>query len=397
MTHPKIEVGLTLYPRSPLGEVEGLVAAAENQQFDSVFFGEHLQDFFPSAIWDEDFAWFAAGSQSPHEWFEYQTLLGYLAAKFPSLRLGIAVTDAIRRHPVIIAQAALTLAQMTQRPPILGIGAGERLNTEPYGLDFSRPVGRLEEALQIIRRCFDARGPFDFEDEHFQLRGAVLDLPAPLGRTPEIWVAANAPRTLRLTGQYGDGWCPFAVAAPDAYAAQLEIVRAAARDAGRDPDAITPALVPLIVVAPTEAEAHAMLDAKGVRFLGLLVPDEVWGLFGLQHPFGEGFRGFIDILPETYDRQTVDAAIAAVPREMLEGFIWGTPEQVLAKLRAFGEAGMRHVMAALASAAVSPEAAAYGMEAMAGIARALRSGQPSLSSARDRHATGSGRQEQAAA
>jgi phthiodiolone/phenolphthiodiolone dimycocerosates ketoreductase len=384
MTHPKIEVGTMSAPKPPLGGVEALVAAAENQQFDSVFFGDHLQDFVPSAIWDEDFAWFAAESQSPHEWFEYQTLLGYLAAKFPSLRLGIAVTEAIRRHPVVLAQAALTLAHMSQRPPILGIGAGERVNIEPYGLDFSRPVGRLEEALQIIRRCFGAQGPFDFEGEHFHLRGAVLDLPAPEGRTPEIWVGAHGPRTLRLAGQYGDGWCPFAVASPDAYAAQLEVVRAAARDAGRDPDAITPALIPLIVVAPTEEEAHAMFDAKGVRFFGLQAPDEVWGLFGLRHPFGEGFRGYIDLLPETYDRQTVDAAIAAVPREMLEGFIWGTPEQVLAKLRAFGEAGMRHVMVVLASAAVSPEAAAYGMEAMAGIAQALRSGQPLRRSARDR-------------
>ena len=114
------------------------------------------------------------------------------------------------------------------------------------------------------------------------------------------------------------------------------------------------------------------------------------GLFGLRHPFGEGFRGYVDILPETYDRQTVDAAIAAVPREMLEGMIWGTPEQVLAKLRAFGDAGMRHVVGALASVAVSPDAAAYGMEAMAGIARALRSGHASLSFSSDR-------QEQAAA
>jgi phthiodiolone/phenolphthiodiolone dimycocerosates ketoreductase len=390
MSHPKIDVGMYVAAKPPLGSVEALVAAARDLQLDSVFVWDHFQDFFPAAIWDEEFAWFAAPGSSPHEPFEFQTLLGYLAAKVPDLRLGVGVTEPIRRHPVLLAQAALTLAHLTQRPPILGIGAGERENSEPYGLDFSRPVGRLEEALQIIRRYFDVRGPFDFEGEHFHLRGAVLDLPAPEGRTPELWVGALGPRTLRLTGQYGDGWCPFAVASPDAYAAQLEVVRAAAREAGRDPNAITPALQPLIVLAPTEEEAHAMLDAKAVRFFGLLAPDEVWRLFGLQHPFGEGFRGFIDILPETYDRQTVDAAIAAVPREILEGFVWGTPEQVLAKLRAFGEAGMRHVMAALASAAVSPEAAAFGMEALAGIAQALRSGQPSLSSARDR-------QEQAAA
>ncbi len=205
-----------------------LVSAAQDQQLDSVFIWDHLQDFFPSAIWDEEFAWFAAGSASPHEWFEFQTLLGYLAAKFPGVRLGVGVTEPIRRHPVILAQAALTLAHLSQRPPILGIGAGERLGTEPYGLDFSRTVGRLEEALQIIRRCFDDRGPFDFEGEHFRLRGAVVDLPAPDGRNPEIWVAAHGPRMLRLTGQYGDGWYPVFVASPDDYAARLEVIRAAA-------------------------------------------------------------------------------------------------------------------------------------------------------------------------
>lgn len=63
------------------------------------------------------------------------------------MRLGIGVTEPIRRHPMILAQAALTLAHMSQRPPILGLGSGERLGAEPCGLDFSRNVGRLEEAL----------------------------------------------------------------------------------------------------------------------------------------------------------------------------------------------------------------------------------------------------------
>ncbi|HEV2065778.1 MAG TPA: LLM class flavin-dependent oxidoreductase [Thermomicrobiales bacterium] len=375
MAHPQIEVGMYVVAKAPLGGVEALVGAAQGQQYDSVFIWDHLQDFFPSAIWDEDFAWFAAESASPHEWFEFQTLLGYLAAKFPGVRLGIGVTEPFRRHPAILAQAALTLAHLSQRPPILGLGAGERLGTEPYGLDFSRTVGRLEEALQIIRRCLDARGPFDFEGEHFRLRGAVVDVPVPDGRKPEVWVAAHGPRMLRLTGQYGDGWYPVFVASPEDYAGRLEVIRAAARDAGRDPDAITPAMHPVVVVAPTEEEARAMLDTKPIRFFGLLLPDAIWQLFGLRHPLGEDFRGYLDILPETYDRQTVEAAIAAVPRGMMEGLLWGTPEQVVAKVRAFGEAGLRHVVPLVASAAVSPEAAGYSMEAMAGVAQALRSGE----------------------
>jgi phthiodiolone/phenolphthiodiolone dimycocerosates ketoreductase len=132
---------------------------------------------------------------------------------------------------------------------------------------------------------------------------------------------------------------------------------------------------PAVVVAPTEDEARAMLDAKAIRFFGLILPAEIWQLFGLQHPLGEHFQGYRDILPETYDRRTVEAAIAAVPPPMMEGLIWGTPAQVVAKLRAFGEAGLRHVVPLVVSAAVSPDAAAYSMGAMAEIAQALRSGQ----------------------
>lgn len=147
MAHPRIEVGTYVVAKPPLAGIDAVAAAAQGRGLDSVFVWDHVQDFFPSSVWDEGFSWLTAQSESPHEWFEFQTLLGYLAAKAPDLRLGVGVTEPIRRHPVVLAQAALTLAHLSRRPPILGIGSGERENTEPYGLDFSRPVGRLEEAL----------------------------------------------------------------------------------------------------------------------------------------------------------------------------------------------------------------------------------------------------------
>jgi alkanesulfonate monooxygenase SsuD/methylene tetrahydromethanopterin reductase-like flavin-dependent oxidoreductase (luciferase family) len=74
-------------------------------------------------------------------------------------------------------------------------------------------------------------------------------------------------------------------------------------------------------------------------------------------------------------RLTDEEAIAAVPREMVEGLFWGTPAQVVAKLRTFGEAGLRYVVPWVLSAAVSPEAASYSVRAMGEIAHALRSGE----------------------
>ena len=48
-----------------------------------------------------------------------------------------------------------------------------------------------------------------------------------------------------------------------------------------------------------------MLDTQAMRFVGLLLSADIWRLFEAQHPFGAHFAGYIDILPETYDRQTV--------------------------------------------------------------------------------------------
>ncbi len=60
---------------------------------------------------------------------------------------------------------------------------------------------------------------------------------------------------------------------------------------------------------------------------------------------------------------------------MIESLMWGTPEQLVHKFRAFGEAGLRHVVPILASAAVSEAAAQFSVQALGEIAQALQSGE----------------------
>jgi phthiodiolone/phenolphthiodiolone dimycocerosates ketoreductase len=93
---------------------------------------------------------------------------------------------------------------------------------------------------------------------------------------------------------------------------------------------------------------------------------------GFSHPFGDDYRGIVDFLPECYGRDELDDAIARVPTELADvGLIWGTPEQVAARLRAFGEAGMRHCCPQLMSAAISRRDALYGLRALRSIKREL--------------------------
>ena len=373
MVAPKIDVGLQIGTQPPLGTVRAFVLLARMMKLDSVMVIDHFQNIFPTAIWDEEFSWLAAQRPTPHEHFDYQVFLGYLASRVGKLRLGVGVTEPIRRHPVLIAQAMLTLSHMTKRAPILGIGAGERLNVDPYGLDFSHPVDRLEEALKIIRLCLSSRGPIDFEGKHFTLDGALMDLEAPKGKTPEIWVAGHGPRMLELTAAYGDGWYPTMLGSPREYADKLETIRAKAVQAGRDPHEITPALHRFVVVAPTEQEARDMLKTRAMRAFGLSAPAELWLKFGLEHPFGERFRGYVDFVPGRYDKNTIVEAMAAVPPGLVEEgpLMWGTPEQLASTLRAFGEVGLRHVVLAPVSGLISRKAAIYGIGATRKIARLL--------------------------
>ncbi len=371
---PAIKVGLQLGTQPPLAATRAFAFAARVMRLDSVMLIDHFQNVFPQALWDRELTWLAAQRPSPHEIFDYQVLMGYLAPRLGRTRLGVGVTEPVRRHPVLIAQAMLTVSHLTKRAPILGIGAGERMNIDPYGLDFSTPVSRLEEALAVIRLCLTSHGPISFSGKHFHLDRATMDLKAPPGKTPEIWVAGHGPRMLRLTGRYGDGWYPTSVVSPQEYSDKLTQVRSAAAAAGRSASAITPALHRFVVIGSTDSEARAMLKHKGIRLLGLGAPAEVWQCSGVPHPLGEHFNALVDFVPDRHDRALIEDAVAAVPESvMTDGpLLWGTAERVAAKLRAFGEAGMRHVVLAPVSGLVSKKAALYGLRATAQVARALR-------------------------
>jgi phthiodiolone/phenolphthiodiolone dimycocerosates ketoreductase len=345
MAKSRSAIGLEMPCGPPLAVNRFYAYAARLAGLHSLWAFDHLQLFFPSVLWGPETSWTAGPNASPHNFFDFPALLGNLAPKAGRLQLGIGVTDPIRRHPVLIAQAMLSVAHMAKRPPILGLGTGLRLNLTPYGLETAHPVSRLEEAVHILRQCFHLQAPFDYHGRHYDLDHAVVGLAPPKGRVPKIWIAGNGPRMLALTGRYADGWLPALVASPEAHADGLAQVRTAAHEAGRDPEMITPSLWQSVLIVPTENEARALLQTTLGRTLSLVYSSgEDWSRLGLTHPFGREYR-VTDLLPEQIDRATWERALAQLPPELLGcGFFWGTTQQVAEQLRAFGRAGLRHVV-----------------------------------------------------
>lgn len=359
----------------PIGAARFVMRMARAGRLDSVLATDHLIGVFPKAAWDGEFSPQAKGS--PDEQFDFAPLLAHLAAGAGKVQLGVGATDPHRRHPVLLAQTFLTLAHMTKVPPILGIGSGERENLEPYGFEWNRPVDRLEEALQILRAALSSTEPMDFSGKYYRMDGAPLDLTAPPGRMPQIWVGAHGPRMLELTGRYGDGWYPWEAMSPDEYARRLGVVRASAVAAGRDPEAIVAAQMLSIVTARTPAGVQRLLRTPSVRYVGLFAPGAVWARCGVKHPFGEDFRGLIDLMPHRLTKAEVREASAEVTEEILrEWLLVGTPREILARVRALADAGLRHAIIFPTSALVSGGDAAFGYGVVLWLAAQLRRGAP---------------------
>jgi G6PDH family F420-dependent oxidoreductase len=111
----------------------------------------------------------------------------------------------VRYHPAIVAQAAATLAIVSDNRFTLGIGAGERLNEHVIGEGFPSVRGRHErlvEALDIINLLWQG-GYQSYEGKHLRLEDArVFDLPDPL---PVIAVAAGGTQAAELAATHGGG------------------------------------------------------------------------------------------------------------------------------------------------------------------------------------------------
>ncbi len=339
------------YGPDPLLRASHLAATAAG--VDSFWVPDHLNSLFPRSICNQKYMGGAKLAPSPDAYLEPWTMLGFVAAhnRLGRLRLGVCVTDSARRNPAVTAQAAATLHLLTRGRAVLGIGTGEREGNEPYGVDWSKPVARFEEALATIQTLWRSKGELVNRDsEWFPLRNALFDLPPYKGRWPEIWIAAHGPRMLGITGRHADAWFPAFIFRPKDYALALEVVQSAASDAGRDPSAVTPAVMLAVVTGRSEDDVDEALESEGAKAYGLTGSAEIWARHGVEHPMGTDFTGAQDIQPQLLDEQTALAYTAKVPRSLLdEMYLAGTADQVIEKVAEWRDHGLRYIVVANAS------------------------------------------------
>jgi len=343
----RLSVGVETNCTAPLNLERASMRLFQLMGVDSLFLPDHYLSFVPRSVWGPDLTPAAKMVPSPDAYFDPFVMMGMMAARHRRVRIGTGVTEPFRRHPATLAQAFVTLDHLTKGRAILGIGNGERENTEPYGIPFKRRVGRLEEALTIIRKLWESRGePVDFDGSIWPLRRALFATPLYNGKAPRIWIAAHAPKMLALTGRFADGWYPTKKMTGQEYGECLTRIRAAAAEAGRTLTDFEPALqIQVALGRDRRSVMQALMKVPAVGAMAMLLPGPLWTRHGLKHPLGETFEGFPDFVPESITPEQIDTARRQVTPELIaDGMCTGSVDEVVEEMRPLAAAGMRHVV-----------------------------------------------------
>lgn len=330
-----------------------LAKGAERGGFDSYWALDHMMGFIPAGMWTPKLTRIARVMKEPEAFYDPFVLLGLLSTRTKRIRLGTAVADTVRLHPAWIARAALTLQHASKGRFILGLGAGEAENLAPYGLPVERLVARCRESLQVIRLLWSTPDPVDFKGEFFTLQRASLEL-RPLQKQPPIWLAAHRPKMLELTGRYCDGWIPHDLSF-ERWTAALTLIRESARAAGRNPASIVPGAFVNSVIDSTHAAAHSAMEQAVVKLGALSLDHTVWEDAGGAHPMGTSYKGIVDYMPNELTPEHAWELINGMSWEVLHGlFVHGTPEEVVAHMAPYVDAGCREIVFANVTALARP-------------------------------------------
>jgi F420-dependent oxidoreductase-like protein len=269
---------------------QALARAAEDGGWESLFRSDHLTGLFGEA-----------GRASLDCWAS----LGWLAAHTRRIRFGPLVCPLTFYHPAMLARRAAAVDALAGGRLDLGLGAGwHEPEHRMFGIPFPglrERLDRLECGTRVVRALW--RGtPVTLEQPYYPLVDAQAH-PTPAGARLIVGGRGER-RTLRLAAEHADEWNVTRVTFDD-YAQKRAALERHCRDVGRDPASIVHSLMVPVIVGAGAGEIAARLARARAVFPR--VPEDA-----------AGWR---------------DA-----------GFLFGTPDDVVADLRRWHDLGVRRVM-----------------------------------------------------
>ena len=163
-------------------------------------------------------------------------LLAFIAGVTSKIRLGTGILVLPLHSPIIIAKRISTIDALSGGRMLLGIGLGwQREEFAAANVPYEERARRTDETIEAMRALW-TQAPASYSGKHFNFKRLHLDT-KPAQKSVPIIIGGSTEAAARRAGRLGDGFYPY-VLGPDDLGKRVELIRATAKAAGRDPDAI---------------------------------------------------------------------------------------------------------------------------------------------------------------
>jgi alkanesulfonate monooxygenase SsuD/methylene tetrahydromethanopterin reductase-like flavin-dependent oxidoreductase (luciferase family) len=249
-------------------------------------------------------------------------LLTYLAARTSTLRLGTAVMVLPWHNPVLLAEAAATIDLLSGGRLEFGVGKGYRHNEfSGFCIDIAEADARFEESLGLILKSWTSNERFSHHGKFWNFENIVVEPPTKQKPHPPIWMAAGQPDSIRKVAQRGAKLLLDQFASVPATIERFNIYKAEVEAQGRRFDRNDVGVARAFYVAKDaddKAKAVEQRLANQKRMTELAAAP-----------------GAVKSSMLSFD-YTLDAAE--------ESAMFGTPDEIAAKLERLRAAGITHVL-----------------------------------------------------
>ena len=329
------------------------IAAADGAGFDGVWLAEH--HFYHQY----------SHSSAP------ETVMGAVTQRTQRMRIGHGIVLLPFKHPVMVAERIATLDVLSGGRIDVGVGRGlSPLEYEVFGGLMEESRARVEEAVEILRRCWDEE-PFSF-DGRFWSFPEVDVLPKPLQRPgPPLWTAAVTPETFPRAAEQGFGvlagpFKPLFMVAED-----RDRFAQRCRELGRDPRELGFGMTLGVVVNENHGHARRVAE-RNVRWFY----EQLLRLTGpVLERGGESYRYYREEFATL--RELIGGSPSLDALDAAGMVIAGSPEYAIERLQRLVGTGIDHVLCAIAAGGVPHADAMRTIELM---------GQHVIPALRDAHA-----------
>jgi alkanesulfonate monooxygenase SsuD/methylene tetrahydromethanopterin reductase-like flavin-dependent oxidoreductase (luciferase family) len=249
-------------------------------------------------------------------------LLTWVAARTKTLRLGTAVLVLPWHNPVLLAEQAATIDLLSGGRLEFGVGKGYRANEfDGFCIPMAEADERFEESLGVILKAWTTNERFSHHGKFWNFENIVVEPPTRQKPHPPIWMAAGQPDSIRKVARRGAKLLLDQFASIALTLERFNIYKAEVEAQGRSFDPMDVGVARAFYVAKDAADKRKAVEARLANQQRMAK---------LADPSGTGKSSML-----SFDN-TLDAAE--------ESAMYGTPDEIAAKLDALKAGGVEYVL-----------------------------------------------------